>query len=241
MNFPWAIQLARHDARALAGLRLRPGIEVAEIENEVWVRGKAADEELTLKLSALPAQARYEWLSDNRLRRLEKLIPAGSLPVLRWEPIKAWVQIEFPTAALPIAEAVPVGLQLVRSAEEHEADLLLTNIEQWSRFALTAAKVRLERLRFAVDNGGRVLVQGNPLPPLPGKRFVVRGNVAVPAGFAWSPAVSTGVLLRLFGGAENSLVLWEEQGAITRLVAEQFVPATRAAVKATEQVFAETP
>jgi hypothetical protein len=89
-----------------------------------------------------------------------------------------------------------------------------------------------------VDNNGCVLVQGSPVPPLPGKRFVVHGNIAVPAGFAWMPAVSTSVLLRLFGGAESSLILWEEQGRFTRLSAEQFVPVTRAAVKATSEAFA---
>jgi hypothetical protein len=240
MNSAWAIRLLRSDAATLAALRLRSTLEVLETEDEIWLRGKSADEELNLKLSALPAQARYEWLPDNRLRPLGKMIPAAVLPSAPWQPLKSWLQAVFPPAALAGMDPVPVELRLVRSAGEHETNLLQTDMSEWSRYALTAPKVRLERLRFAVDNVGRVLVQGNPVPPLPGKRFVVHGNIAVPAGFAWTPAVSTPVLLRVFGGAESSLILWEEQGRFTRFSAEQFVPASRAAVKATGQVFAET-
>ena len=241
MNSPWAIRLPRQDAATLAGLRLRSGLEVSESADEIWLRGKSSDNELDLKISALPAHARYEWLLDNRLRPLGKLIPTGVLPSAPWQPLKFWLQVAFPPAATLAMEPSRVALQLVRSAGEQDSTLLLTEISEWSRYSHTAAKVRLERLRFAVDSTGRVLVQGNPLPPLPGKRFVIHGGVAVPAGFSWTPAVSPAVLLRLFGGAETSLVLWEEQGTITRLSAEQFVPASRAAVKATRQAFAAAP
>jgi len=78
-----------------------------------------------------------------------------------------------------------------------------------------------------------VLVQGEPLPPLPGRRFVVQGNVAVPAGFSWQPAVSPAVLARLLGAREDELALLYEDGTYCRLLAEQFVAATRAAVRAT--------
>lgn len=241
MNSAWAIRLSRHDAAALAGLRLRPALEVLESGDDVWLRSKSSDDELKAKLSALPALARCEWLPDDRLRPLGKLIPTGILPSSPWQPLKSWLQVAFPPAASLALEPARVALELVRSASEHESALLLTGLKEWSQYAATAAKVRLEPLRFAVDHSGRVLVQGNPLPPIPGKRFVIYGRIAVPAGFTWVPALSPAVLLRVFGGAESSLVLWEEQGTITRLSAEQFIPATRAAVKATQSAFAATP
>src|SRR5260221_307760 len=43
MNYPWLIRLMREDAFTLAPLRLVPSVEVAESEEEIWVRGKDAD------------------------------------------------------------------------------------------------------------------------------------------------------------------------------------------------------
>ena len=241
MTSPWVIRLSRNEAATLAGLRLRSGLEVLEATDDIWLRSKSSDEELTAKLSAVPAVARYEWLPDDRLRPIGKLISTGVLPSGPWQPLQSWLQVTFPPAANLAMEPSRVALQLIRSAVEQEPTVLLTDISEWSRYSRTAAKVRLERLRFAVDNTGRVLIQGNPLPPLPGRRFAMYGGIAVPTGFSWAPEVSPAVLFRLFGGTESSLVLWEEQGTVTRLSAEQFVPASRAAVKATQQAFAATP
>ena len=95
--------------------------------------------------------------------------------------------------------------------------------------------MRIERLRFAVTADGRVLVQGTPLPPIPGSRFVLHQGVAVPAGFAWHPAVGADVLSRRLGVSGDALVLWNVDETMTRLHTEQLIPATRSAVRATEE------
>jgi hypothetical protein len=129
-------------------------------------------------------------------------------------------------------------LRLVRSTAEDEPALLLTSIEDLTGFADGAAKVRLDRLVLAANEDGAVIVRGMPLPPLPGRRFVLHGSVAIPAGFAWDPPVSSEVLARRFGGSGEELVLWTEDGTIQRLHREQFVPASRSAIRATAQALA---
>jgi hypothetical protein len=128
-------------------------------------------------------------------------------------------------------------LTLVRSSIEQEPELLLTTIDEFKGFAKTAAQVRLDRLQFAANADGSVLVRGLPLPPLPGARFALHGVVAVPAGYSWQPAVSAEVLASRFGISGDTLILWYEDGTFTRLHSEQFVPASRSALGATAAAF----
>jgi hypothetical protein len=241
MNTPWAICISREHGLSLAALRLGSGIEVGEHGHQLWLRGRHCDEILERKLSALPASGRYEWLSPTQIRMLNQRIPAGVLPDLQWQSLDGWLRVEIPASALPANPPATIALRLVRSASERDPELLLTTVEDLARFVASAAQVRLAGLQFAVEADGDVLVRGSPLPPLPGQRFVLHGGVAVPAGFAWEPAVDANVLTRRFGVSGDALVVWNGDGSITRLHSEQFVPLTRSALRVTQQALAETP
>jgi hypothetical protein len=242
MSVQWVICLAPADAASLAPLRLTRGIEVAEKEPFIWVRGASSDEKLERLLRALPAVARYEVIAGNRLRNLESRIPSETLPALNWQPVSTWLRVQMPSS--PVAPTLsqldgerdtvrPVSLRIIRSAEEHPIELLLTTMDDWREFALGAAEIRLRQLSFAVDAEGNVVVRGKPLPPLPGRQFVLHGNIAVQAGFSWEPAVSADVLSRRLGLAVDALALFHEDGTFSRIEAEQFVPATRSAARET--------
>ena len=239
VNFSWAICIAREDGLSLVDLRFAPGVEVAEEGATIWLRGQRGDERLAKNIAALPARERYEWLTNHQLRRIDDRIPSARFPEVRWQPLEAWLRVEIPTSALPANAPAPISLRLVRSADERIPELLLTSLDELKRFVANAAQVRLERLRFAVSADGDVLVRGLPLPPLPGTRFVIHGGVAVPAGFSWEPAVDAGLLTRRLGVAADALVIWNEDGSVTRLHSEQFVPLSRSAVRATEQAVLE--
>lgn len=229
------------DAASLAPLRLTPGIEVAEKEPLIWVRGNNTDEHLGPLLHALPAVARYELLPNNRLRRLELRIPSETLPSLPWQPLSTWLRVRLPPAANPAdsadASIQTVSIRIVRSGEERTPELLLTTLSDWQSFALNAPEIRLRHLRFAVDSAGNVIIRGRPLPPLPGSQFVVNGNIAVKAGFSWQPAVGAEVLTRRFGLSPEALALFHEDGTFTRIEGEQFVPASRSTVRETCEGF----
>jgi len=267
MSSQWTIRLELRDAESLASLRLTRGIEVAQKEAFIWVRGPSNDEKLERLVRALPAVARYEVTGGNRLRNLETRIPAETLPALNWQPINTWLRVRMPSMN-PVGtrstasqtsreewdavERVPTGserkfmekeaadytlssvpLRIVRSSEERPIALLITSLDDWREFALNAPEIRLRQLRFAVDEAGNVVVRGKPLPPLPGRQFVLDGNVAVQAGFTWEPAVSADVLSRRLGLSADALALFHEDGTFSRIEVEQFVPATRSAVRET--------
>lgn len=234
---PWIICLAPADASSLAPLRLTRGIEVAAKDPCIWVRGSNSDEQLEPLLRALPALARYELLPNNRLRRLELRIPSETLPALPWQPLSTWlrVQMQANSARADSINASPqtVSLRIVRSGEERAPELLLTTLNDWQGFAHRAPEIRLRHLRFAVDSAGNVVVRGCPLPPLPGTQFVACGNIGVKAGFTWQPAVGPEVLARRLALSPEAIALFHEDGTFTRIEGEQFVPATRSAVRET--------
>ena len=235
VNYSWAICLSRDDAASLSPLRQTVGVEVAEAGADIWIRGKPTDETLDIAIASLPARTRFEWLASNALRRVDQRVPCGRLPDLRWQSLSSWLQVVLPSAALPGNEPKPASLQLVRSTVEREPELLLTTLDDFKRFVMRAAQIRLDRLQFSAAADGRVIVRGKPLPPLPGRQFVIHQGVAVPAGFAWQPGVSAEVLARRFGVSGDALILWNEDGSTVRLHGEQFVPVSRSAVRATEQ------
>lgn len=167
----------------MAALRLVPGIEVGEVAGLVWLRGKPGDEHLDAKLAALPARGRYEWIAPNQLRHINQRIPSMHLPEIRWQPLQTWLQVEMAVAATPANVPHRVPLILVRSVAEREPGLLMTNLDEVKRFAAAAARVRLEPLQLAVNAVGEVLVRGMPMPPLPGRRFVLQGASRCPLVF----------------------------------------------------------
>jgi hypothetical protein len=239
VNLPWVICLARSDLNSLAPLRLLAGVDVAELGQMIWLRGRLADDALALKLAALPASGRYDLLPPNQLRQNGQRVPCGYLPEVTWQPLSRWLQVESPVPALPGNVPAALQLRLVRSNREQPAEMLLTTVEIFKQYVLDAARVRLDRLHFAADSQGNLLVRGTPLPSLPGRRYALHQGVAVPAGFAWAPPVGVEVLARAFGVSGDTVALWHEDGTLTRLHGEQFMPVTRSAVLATEKSLAE--
>jgi hypothetical protein len=73
---------------------------------------------------------------------------------------------------------------------------------------------------------------------LPGERFVTDDGVAVPCGFIWDPPVSASVLRRLFRMTGQTLLLLEANGGCVEIKPEQFVAASRSAVRLTAEALA---
>lgn len=233
------MNIARDDWETLAPLRRATGIEVGETDGLIWLRGNQNDGQLDPKLATLPALGRYEFIAPNKLRRINQRIPAMHLPEMRWHPLSTWLQTAMPMAAFPANKPHPLPLQLVRATEERDPQLLMAALPDVKNFADNAPRIRLERLHFAANAQGVVIMRGKPLPPISGRRFVLHGNIAVPVGFSWQPAVHANVLASSLSVSTETLLLWNEDGTITRLREEQFVPLTRSAIQATEQALAE--
>lgn len=231
MSRPWAVCLPLDAAPSAAGLRLEPGIEVLDNTDAIWLRGDAADERTQKLLLQLPGAQRFEVLSSGDLRPLGSRLPGGRLPAGVWKQLKDWGQIELPAAAFAARIDARIPLKLVRTTGASQANVLATTLAEWAAYGGTAPQVRLRRWRFAVSAEGAVIVHGNPLPPLPGVSYVEQSSVAVPCGWGWSPAVEAELLRNAWNLAPDDLALVAADGTWEHLRGDQFVHATRSAIR----------
>jgi hypothetical protein len=240
MSDRWAAVLPKAFAAFLGPLRLADGIEVCEQPESVWLRGGDLGS-VNSQLSCLPEARRFRCLADGQLIAVDHLVPSDVLPRGEWTPLSKWLACTIPPTAWPGSTPAGVRLRLVRASTPVEPSLLLLPLRDWQIYVATAPQVRLDRLSFALDSAGRVLVRGKPLPPLDGQRFVEFEGIAVPVGWHWQPAVDAATLRALFGLDTPCEDRREQQGDVTlltspdcaweRVPAQAFAQVTRSAVR----------
>jgi len=235
MNHPWAVHLAASAAPAAAELRMEAGVEVLEADDGLWLRGKSCDERIDLMLRRLPGATRCEVLSDNQLLPEGKRLPGGRLREGPWVAIRSWAAVELPIAALASHCSRRIAIRLEPVSASDEPDLLVCALANWSGYATGAPQVRLERLTFAASADGRALVRGTPLPPIAGTRCYERAGVAVPCGWGWPSWLTAELVRAALVIAPGTLALFSSDGTWEEIPADQFVRATRSAVRLTTQ------
>lgn len=242
MSDRWAALLPKASVAYLGPLRLTAGIEVFEQRDRdsVWLRGSDL-ESVDSQLRGMPGVRRFCCLTDGQLIAVDQRVPSDVLPEGKWTPLAEWLICALPPTAWPGSPPPRARLRLVRATAPVEPSLLLLPLRDWQAYAATAPQVRLDRLSFALDGAGRVLVRGTPLPPLDGERFVEFEGIAVPVGWHWQPAVDAGTLRALFGldssggdecKQQDDLALLTSPDCQWELVpAQAFARATRSAVR----------
>ena len=230
--------LAVADREALGRVRHLPGLEVAEAAGQLWLRGLPATGELPLPVRGLPAVAVYVVDNEGRLFATGQRTPTARLPAgLVWQPIRAFVPLELPTAALPAQGAPAYRVRLGASARAEAGVGLLTDLAAWHAYADTAPEIRLRALRFAVAADGRVLLLGTPLPPLPGQELWQHAGLLLPAGFDLAAPLLAPLLRQKLQAAADDVLLFAADGSWERVPGAAILPVTRSAVRLTMEGF----
>ena len=232
----WAARLPRESAGTAAALRLRTDLLVADAADHLWLRGQTLAPELELELRKLSGAERFDLSDGGALTPRGSRVPTMSLPAeLNWQKPDEYFRLTPQPAALAGEVSARVTLSVVRDPDlrEREANVLVASLRAWVQYASNAPIVRLRPLRFAASADGRVLLRGTPLPPLAGRRYVEQEGVALPSGFVFSPALDAAGVRALVCTDPQSLALFHEDGTYERIDAEEFVPASRAAARAT--------
>lgn len=226
----WAVRMEPEEAVRAATLRGVAGVLACADDGVVWVRVPAG-ERMESTVATLPGR-RFRVLEDGQLVAASDRVPSAWLPDCEWQPIDVFFTVTLPVAGFVSGRASRVRLQLVRSTRETEADGLLVDAASWYAFVDTAPEVRLNCLRFAVSGDGRVLVLGEPLPPLPGIRLSVSHGIAIPCGLAWVPAVDAETVRRVFDVADDATVLWTDSDEREVVSSESLMRASRSSARA---------
>lgn len=231
------VVLAVGDQDLLGSVRHLPGLQAGKAGGLLWLRGLPATGELPLAVRGLPAVEAYALDEQGRLFPAGQRTPTAQLPNLNWQPVREFLPLELPTAAMPAQGVGRYRIRLVPSARAEEGTGLLTTLTSWHAYAETAPEVRLTGLRFAVAADARVLLLGAPLPPLPGQELWRRENLLLPAGFDFEAPLLAPLLRDKLQANFNDLILFAADGNWERIPNENLLPVTRSAVRLTVQTF----
>ncbi|QDT32156.1 hypothetical protein [Thalassoglobus polymorphus] len=232
MKSLWAARISKNCETALGRLRLIPGIEVLESESSWWLRGSTLTDELQLKLRTLPDGELFRVLEDGQLIPIDLRVPHGVLPDGDWRPIREVISPSLPVTLFAGKVAEQAQLKLLSSYDEQAANVLLVPFQALYQWGQTAPLIRLTPLRFATRLDGTTIVCGTPLPSIRGQFFVERDGIAIVAGRACSPALSTTMLAGRWGLEAGDLCLWDDEGQ-QLIPSGQFIACGRSALQST--------
>ncbi len=231
-----AICLNADDAFLLGKFRRREEIEVCTDPQGIWLRAKAATEELAAEFRTLPGM-HFSVLPDGQLLSFGKLVPCGRLPQRSWQRLSHWINVEMTTPLPSGLVEVRTPLQLVHSTEIEEPNVLFASFATWHNYAVQAPRIRLEPLSFAVAEAGQVVISGTPLPPFAGVRYVEKSHLAVQAGWRWNYEVSAHVVRTALQLDKSAFAIFHADQTWDLIPEDAFVRATRSAVRLSWESF----
>lgn len=230
MSGQWALCLDPRHLAAAAALRTYRGVEACQIADALWLRGPRDAGPLERAMWLLPGE-RFHLTEKSQLIPWNHLLPVTPAPAGPWLPLSTETLPTLAPAALPASNTGQVPLRLVRVAQEQPASLLLLALPTWSNYVDTAPTIRLSRLRFAQSNQAQILVAGAPLPALPGTPCTLSSGIALPCGWAFSPAVRAETLAELLALAKDDIALFSPDAAYDLIPATAWQPVSRSAVR----------
>jgi hypothetical protein len=226
--------LSPTDKAVLGSVRCLPGLQAAEHEGFIWLRGISAKEEIDLRIRQLPGLHTYTLDEDNNLFPPGGLTPVGKLTGMNWLPLSAYITVTLPVSALPGKIDQRLAVKLVPSKQAKESNALLTGLKIWKAYGETAPLVRLQHTRFAVSEENKVLIIGTPLPAIPGKEYVLQHTLLIPSGYEFDPPVIASLVSDRFDGEKASLLLFDTDGSWEEIPKENFIQTTRSAIRLTQ-------
>lgn len=223
--------MALERAYTLARIRTLPDVDVAVVDDDLWVR--TTDESNLDALACLPAERRYLWNSDGQLVPFGQTLPVDRFQdSMQWTELDEWIEVDAPPSSYCGEFDVEPKLNLVRDEQVTDPNLMITGYTPWLDWCVHAPMMRLAPLRFAMSDEQDVMVHGRPLPPIPGRFFHLTDCIALPLAYRFDFPFDPTDIAELIDLRPDEIAVFELDGMWHRVGRNEFVDTTRAAVRA---------
>lgn len=215
----------------LAPLRCEPDLEIATIEEHVWLRWEAGNERIVRAVLPLADSVVFTQ-RDGHWFRVGHALP--SFDVADDIAFRPLAHVLFPApvtpTAAPTAPLAPLPLRWRSDTRVRAATAMLCPLTALLAWADTVPAPTLERLRGAYL-GAQALVVGERLPLLEGgERFWGR-DVLVPLGLCTEPDLPESALRTAAGVSATELLLLPRSGPAEALDRALLRPLSRAGLR----------
>lgn len=226
------LRLSAADLPSLASRRARPGwlLSADEGDGMRWLQCPESD---SAETAAVPALERHTDNGNGLLIPQGKIVPAAPAPRGPWLPLADALPVIPSPARSPGRVLAGATVELVRTAHSRPEEALLTDTNSLARWAETAPRVRMDRLRFAAAEDGRAFVSGSPLPSLPGAPCYFMGALALPCGWEPAPHLAPAWLEKALAPPRGAVALIHPDGRVELISQESFLPLTLGAARRT--------
>ncbi len=229
MSADWVILLSEDAAEALGALRRSAELEILRDSAGIWLRGSLDEGDSAIR--SLPALARYHSNNDNKLVPFGAALPVRLLPSGEWKALTAALRPVAPELSSCKPADVSIVPSLERDGTSRRPNGIICRFHHWLAWVDRAPAVRLNVMRFALCDDGRVFIHGTPLPPINGKFIVVEDGIAVPAGMCVPDYIPPSALRSKLKLAPGDIALLNSDQNWEFIKADWFQAATRAAVR----------
>jgi len=215
------------EAAALAAIRHWEGVEVAEQDEWVWLRGineqraQAAALRLISGIKLCEERDKY-WIP------IGKSIPLSPVLSLTWQAISSFLPISLPNSQPSFPQTfTPISLRLIPTEQEKAPFALLCEIKLLREYVKAAPEIRLRSLSCCLMGADDCLIMGTPLLPVPADSYWKIGEMLIPTGYELEfPALASTISQTLNSEGEYWL-WWKNPDEVCKLEKALFVPLSR--------------
>lgn len=223
--------LSKKDLNFLETIRAYNNIKIAEDNDLLWVRYFSEIEELDKKIKKLPIKNRYKLDKKDNIFPIEKITPIGNIKNLQWFPINEYINIEIPNSLMSGIINQKYETKIIKSNFYQESSALITDFSTFINYIEIASEIRFKHLIFSLSNDNRVIIIGNPLPPIKGNEYWLKNNILIPCGYNFEIPIISSIISKKENLENNAFLLVNINNVYEKIQKENFVPVTRSSVR----------
>lgn len=189
-------------------LRQTSSLKVGFEEGTLWIKDLSYEMINSPQVKSIPyIQCYYE--KENKLFKINSLLPSCNIPSLLWTPIQRGISIELPKENFNFFELKSeIEICIEESEIERSAVCLKTTKDVLKAYIYDAPTVRLKPLKWLKYGNNHVLILGEPLLPIIGDTFWIKNNFILPTGYSLNyPHLME--LIEKKVNLRGSYILWE--------------------------------